>query len=565
MKRLSGLLSLIAVVAMLLFGAIPSLAQGEPLAASPAAESSDTSLYDAVLDDQREEIISETQGELSLYTINATIDPGAAIPTMDNASPVPVADAGAPAGPEGEPPSGEPLASASGSLELHFVNDTGSEITDLYLRLYPNDDRYGQGGIELENVTVDDQAVEPALSVSDTVAELPLAEPLGDGDTVAVSLDFTTTVVQGIDFYSTFLSAAPELGTVSFAHWYPIVAGYHAESGWVLDPVSMNGDLVYSSTALYDVTLTAPQDVSVVTTGSLVEESSAGDAVERTYVSGPAREFTVIVDDDFASMEQEVDGTTISVWYNPGREAGAEAILTYATQSLATFNELFGPYPFDSLDLVETQMLGPSGIEYSQLIGLDTTLFDPPGTLDQQGFPPGIVEYITAHEVAHQWWYGLVGSNNYAHAFLDEGLAEASTIMYFEHQYGEEMADLQTFLNHEVNYAYQIVLGGDHVINQPTDAFPDPNAYFILVYSKAALAFLDIREEIGADVFADALAAYADDLRFGVAEPEDLLSAFEEASGQNLEDLWNRWFETAGDRVVISVELDVDTSATPAP
>jgi aminopeptidase N len=327
----------------------------------------------------------------------------------------------------------------------------------------------------------------------------------------------------------------------------------------------MHGDLVFSTTALYDVTLTAPEDVVLVTSGSMVGESASGNMVERGYVTGPAREFTVIADNDFASMSPEVDGTTVNVWFNQGREAGAEAILTYGAQALATFNELFGAYPFSELDLVEAQMGGPGGIEYSQLVGLDTSLFEDPGVLEEQGFPPHLPEYITAHEVAHQWWYGLVGNNHYESAFLDEGMAEASTIIYFEEQYDETAAQQQMLVNLSTGYAYQYAVAGDHVVDQPTDDFPDGGAYFGSVYAKAAMGFLAIREEVGAEAFAEGMQAYVDQMRFGVASPEDMRVALEEASGMDLEQLWNSWFETAGDRVNITIDLDVDDSATPAP
>ena len=66
-----------------------------------------------------------------------------------------------------------------------------------------------------------------------------------------------------------------------------------------------------------------------------------------------------------------------------------------------------------------------------------------------------------------------------------------------------------------------------------------------LAYGKGALGFLAIRDQIGDAAFRDALAEYADSFRLGIAEPADLLAAFESASGQSLEALWSFWFESA--------------------
>lgn len=515
---------------------------------------------------EREEVVAETDGELSAYTIEATLDPGSILPPVESESAV-AEPAASPAMPDepGAPPEAGTPAIITGALDLRYVNDTGSDLSKIYLRLYANDERYTEGGIELANVAVDGQTVAPELSVNDTVAELALPEPLAEGDATEVSLEFTTTVIQSFDFFSSMFNLVPETGTLSLAHWYPILAGHDPEAGWVLDPVSMNGDLVFSNTALYHVTVTAPDDVALVTSGSMVTESAAGDSVQREYITGPAREFTVMVDNDFASMWQEVDGTTLTVWYNPGHEAGAEAILTYGAQALTTFNEHFGAYPFNELDLVESQLGGPGGIEYSQLIGLDTILFEDPAMLEEQGFPPHLAEYITAHEVAHQWWYGLVGNNNYAHAFLDEAMAETSTIIYFEHEYDMATAEQQELLNLSSSFAFQYAISGDQVVDQPTDAFPTGGAYFGAVYGKGAMGFLAIRDAIGAEAFAEGLQTYVAQMRFGVAAPDDLRMALESASNQGLEELWKSWFETAGDRLTIDIELDADPIASPAP
>jgi aminopeptidase N len=70
------------------------------------------------------------------------------------------------------------------------------------------------------------------------------------------------------------------------------------------------------------------------------------------------------------------------------------------------------------------------------LIG--SQFFDDPA---HAGSRVGVVEFLVAHEVAHQWWYGLVGNNHHQHAFLDEGLAEYASFLYFEREHGTAAAE----------------------------------------------------------------------------------------------------------------------------
>ncbi|MGI8643940.1 MAG: M1 family aminopeptidase, partial [Thermomicrobiales bacterium] len=85
----------------------------------------------------------------------------------------------------------------------------------------------------------------------------------------------------------------------------------------------------------------------------------------------------------------------------------------------------------------------------------------------------------------------------------------------------------------------------DEIAAQPTDDFPGASAYGTTIYSKAALGFGAIRDEIGDDAFFAALNAYYEANRFGVAAPDDLLAAFETASNEQLDELWRHWFEAA--------------------
>ncbi len=484
----------------------------------------DPALYAPILPDQREEVYTRTAGKLSRYRIEAALDPG------------------------GE----DQLATVTGTENLLFYNATGGDLSAVFFRLYANGPEYGEGAIVLRDVEVEGRRVPPELEPDDptsrtrgdeTIARLPLPAPVPAGGTVAISLGFTTTVpTQPRQSYGIF-SRQDDAGTLALAHWYPILAGFDANGEPELRPLSRFGDPIFSNTALYDVAISAPSDLILVTTGSETEEGEDGATMRRRYVTGPVRDFTIVADDDYVSVSQVVDGTTVTSYYNPENAAGGAAVLRYAAQSLAIFNDLFGPYPYAELDLVDVALRnGAAGVEFPQILYIGDDYYDNPAAEDAR---PGFLEYVVAHEVGHQWYYALVGNNQYVDAFIDEGLTNYVTIVYFERQYGAKEGAFQRDINLLEPYRDALATIGDEVIHQPTDDFPSAGAYGVMTYAKAPLGFEALRAEIGDEAFFAALRDYADRMQFEVAVPADLRAAFERASGRNLTEFWRHWFEAA--------------------
>jgi aminopeptidase N len=138
----------------------------------------------------------------------------------------------------------------------------------------------------------------------------------------------------------------------------------------------------------------------------------------------------------------------------------------------------------------------------------------------------------------------MVGNNQYEHAFIDEGLTNFVTTIYFREMYGDEKADEQVDRNLKLWYLTMLFgAGEDQVVDQPTDDFPSQGHYGSTIYGKAALGFGAIHDAIGDDAFFAALTDYAAEFRFKVATPADLRAAFERASGQDLGERWRHWFE----------------------
>jgi aminopeptidase N len=246
----------------------------------------------------------------------------------------------------------------------------------------------------------------------------------------------------------------------------------------------------------------------------------------------------MIANPEFLIVEDEMGDTVVRSFYTPETEDIANEVLEMAVTSLEVFNELFGPYPYREFDLAEAY-IGPraAGIEFPGLVYISRNLYD----LENPS-----LEFTIVHEVAHQWWYAMIGNNQYLHAFLDESLSNYVSILYIELQRGPEAAEkaVDRFLKRSY-FAALFGSGGDQIVNQPTASFPSDRSYGRIVYGKGALGMQAIREEIGLEAFSQALTDYAEAHRFGVAVPEDLLAAFERASDRDLSELWHHWFEAA--------------------
>jgi aminopeptidase N len=184
---------------------------------------------------------------------------------------------------------------------------------------------------------------------------------------------------------------------------------------------------------------------------------------------------------------------------------------------------------------------GTLGISWASLVQLDGP------SLAAQAGDPQFLDFLLSHEVGHQWWGHLVGFNSNDHTFLTEGLTNYLMTAEVEWSQGRPAAVAMLGTLVAPRYLSLIRSGGDAVADTP---FPDaPPGFGDLVYGKAALGFLAIRLQIGDDAFFGALATFAGDgpdgFRFRVAEPGDLLAAFETASGQDLGVTWDRWFLAA--------------------
>ncbi|MCC7353557.1 MAG: M1 family metallopeptidase [Anaerolineae bacterium] len=415
-------------------------------------------------------------------------------------------------------------------MQVRYTNTETKTLDSLAFRLFANyPPRFTalEGGIDVTNVQVDGRAVAARLAVTNTVLWLPLSPPLAPGETITVALAFSETVPLGPGgAYGAFSAAG---GIFALAHFYPLIPAYD-EEGWHVELGPAIGDLTYPDAALYHVRVTAPSDVMVVASGNLVnEEKHRDNTTTWTLVGGPMRDFYIVASRAYRVRRVQVGRVVISSYYLPGDEAGGERALEVAARSLRIFEERFGPYPYAELEVAATPTLA-GGIEYPGVIVINQRGYKSPET----GFNGTV-----AHEVAHQWWYGLVGNNQVKEPWLDEALAQYSFLLYIEDTAGPAAAALVRAQSFESVYQAGLRDGWDRPIGLPVASYNDD--YGPIVYAKGPLFFQALRDELGDDLFFGFLRRYFATYRYRNVTGREFLALAEAFTQRDLEPLYDKW------------------------
>ena len=350
-----------------------------------------------------------------------------------------------------------------------------------------------------------------------TVLTVPLTKSLAPNQSVDITLEYTIKLP----------NVKHRLGytenTVNLGNFYAIPVVY--DNDWDIYPYSSNGDPFYNEPYNFDVTFRAPAGYIVATSGEQV-----GDNHYRGYL---LRDFAVVLSRNFNVISREVGDTLVNYYYL--NDPIPEISLYTACNALAYFSGQFIDYPYATLAVVQTDFLH-GGMEYGALvyIALDVT--------DQLQYQTVIV-----HEIAHQWWYGLVGNNQNLTAWIDEGLAEYSTAAFFEDhpQYGktltataeENLSAIKMFESimdeYKVPYTRQMLLG--------LLGYKSTSEYTINTYARGMLLFYNISTMVGHVNLNQALGKFAAEHCFQFGTAYALGTTLEAELGHDLSNYLNNY------------------------
>ncbi len=355
----------------------------------------------------------------------------------------------------------------------------------------------------------------------ETDVRVPLPAEIAPGESAKFAMvwdDKLPSVVERTGYYGSFHM---------IAQWFPKIARLEPDGTWAHFPFHHLAEF-YSDFGTYDVTLKAPKSFVLGATGPVTESRDEGDLHVERHVQGDVHEFAWTAYDHFQERHEKIDGVDVRVLYPRGYAYPAERELATMRFALPYYGKRYGRYPYSVLTLVHPPdgAEEAGGMEYPTLITTGGPWYGPPGAL--------FLELVTIHEFGHQYFYGLLASDEVRWPFLDEGMnsyAEQDGLEAWRGAgsvidlFGLKVSDA------EADGAWPGEKVFDEPVAQPAYAFPTGGHYGGLVYARTAALFATIDRVYGHEMGARAIGRYARRARFRHPTPEDLLTSYEEVFG----------------------------------
>ena len=420
------------------------------------------------------------------------------------------------------------------SVKFHVYSNNFSKgainkpVSSLYeSSAYPNGVSYGT--FTLNSVTAKGEKVEYSLEGTDQdILCVYLNESLKNGASVTIEMDYTICL-PNINHRYGYGS-----NTINLGNFYPIACVY--ENGAFLeDRYTTNGDPFYSDMANYEATVNYNTDYTLACSGSQTKTSTTHDIKTTNIKANAMRDFALVLSNKFEVKEETVNGTKILYYYYG--DTNPDASLKACIDSINTFNNMIGKYEYPVLSVCETNFVY-GGMEYPSLVMISDNLENHEDYV-----------YTIVHEIGHQWFYAMVGNNEFNHGWLDEGLTEYITACFYEQNpvYNKVYKDIID--NAEKSYmlfveVYGAVLGEvDTSMNRKLSEFKTDPEYTYLTYVKGMLMFSNLRSVVGRDKFFKALQTYFEKYKGKNATPENLISTFEKVTHARLQGFFDSYLE----------------------
>jgi hypothetical protein len=398
---------------------------------------------------------------------------------------------------------------------------------ELYFRLYPNvfkQWKYNQeakptkaGYITVTNVKAN--GATSNVNIKDTVMKVSLPKALSSGQVVTVELDYQLFLPHGGTRLNKYKN------TAFLAQWYPMLAVRDRE-GWHTEPYTTTGDPFYSVMSDFQVTFHVPRGYYVISTAKDIHRTQQTVRLTQKNV----RDFAAVISKDYQVVSKNSGKIKVNLWYTDSTKDVSKPLLDAAVDGMHFYSQRFGAYPYDEVDVVLGETgFGIAGMEYP---GLVTSLPKIPTT---KGVAPAV--NVVVHELAHQWWYGVVGNNQAKEPWLDEGLTSFSEFLYMQKRMKQ---DEQMWLKRASGKADEIhQTAGLHSAQSLYD-YPD-SAYGIMVYLRPAAMMFALMDEIGEAKVMKILSTYYERYQFKIATTNDFLRIANEVAEKDLTPFFQKW------------------------
>lgn len=394
---------------------------------------------------------------------------------------------------------------------IQYTNQTGTPLNELVMAAEPN----LRGGFSLENIMLDGNPLNYDLNGHSLT--VPLPQPLAPGGQLTISMRFRIDIPAKVKDHPYGF----DVDQVNLTDWYPFIVPY--SNGWVLhDPSYLGEYLVYDSSD-FEVNIKTTQP-GVVIAASGVEEPNG--EWTRYRING-ARTFAFSASDQFQYVDASAGGAQIRSYYYPGYDNQGAAILNAAVREIGLFEVKFGAFPYGSLSIVQADL--NDGQEYDGLVFLATKFYN-----EYNSSARSNLVAIGVHEIAHQWWFGLVGNDQAMEPWLDEALSVYSEAIFYKFIYPNSY---DWWWNFRVNY-----FGPSGYVDTNVYQPGSFRAYVNAVYLNGANFLEALNYRMGDDAFFQFLQDYVSRYGRGRATTYDFFAVARQNTTADISDLINAYF-----------------------
>lgn len=482
-----------------------------------------------------------------------------------------------------------------GHQQFEYVNNSPQTLEFIWLHLWPNAYKNGEtalgkqllsqgnkrlyyaseadrGYIDSLHFTVGGQQVTTIAHPNYIdVCKLPLPSPLPPGGSITVETPFRVKIPKGV-----FSRLGHIEQQYQITQWYVKPAVFDRD-GWHEMPYLSQGEF-YSEFGSFDVSITVPRNYVVGATGDLQNQEeiewlnglaeateqrtefpkdapvpeSRPDTKTLRYLASNVHDFAWFADKSYNLLKGSVtlphSGRTVTTWamFNNADAELWKNSITYLNDALHYYSLWNGDYPYNHMTAVDGALSAGAGMEYPNITvvgaGGDTTM----------------LETVIMHETGHNWFYGMLASNERAHPWMDEGLNSMCENRYIETKYPEmkvvnnlseplvKMLDLEN-TSHKTQYEMLYVGAARANLDQPIE-FPaaeySPINYGGIVYGKSALVFDYLMAYLGEETYDKAMQTYFERWKFKHPQPDDFKAVMQEVSGKELNWLFDDLMQT---------------------
>jgi hypothetical protein len=395
-----------------------------------------------------------------------------------------------------------------------------------------------RGWIDVSSIRINggDELRPTAVFVGPDETVLQLPATVEPGHEVAIDLGFEVQLPQ------VFARTGFQGDFAMVGQWFPkigVLVGPPGAERWHCEPFHVNAEF-FADFGTYDVTLVVPDTHVVAASGVLVAADDLGDGRRSLrYRAEDVHDFAWMID----PYMQVITGTAkvgqdqveVRVYFRAPQRAFAERHLRAGIVTIEKFSELLVPYPWPIMSIIDPPpdaAAGAGGMEYPTIVTTAGDLF----AFEDGGLAP---EFVTVHEVGHNWFQGILASNEVEEAWLDEGVNE-----YFDHVAMERVFDDGFFpYLPELDGLAMNALGGRAAVplampsDVPARDFPTPGAYSTATYTWTSLALRTLEHAVGSERMLAAMRGYAERWAYRHPTGDDFFAALRDQLGARVDDI----------------------------